>query len=103
MDTEQDWNRQRRDLRRRHNEQLRSEYRRDNYNSQASEPPSGDYIVCNDRGSRDRSGRAHYRCSSAIPKTSATTSNWCREQGYDRSRSFKNKRSARSWRSRNCS
>ena len=103
VDTERDWNDQRRELRRRQREQQRSEYRRDRSSYRDDpEPPSGDYIVCNARGSRDSSGRAHYRCSSAIPKTSATTTSWCREQGYDSRRLFKHRSSANSWRSRNC-
>lgn len=103
VDTEQNWRGQRRDLARRRSQQERQARARDRYDSSDDyQPPSGDWIVCNTRGKRDSSGRGHYRCSSAIPKTSATTRSWCREQGYDGRRLFKHESSARSWRSDNC-
>ena len=103
VDTEQDWNGQRRELARRRYEQQRQQVPRDRYDHDNDyQPPSGDWIVCNSRGQRDSSGRSHYRCSSAIPKTSVTTTSWCREQGYQSRRFFKHQSSASRWRDQNC-
>jgi TPR repeat protein len=102
VDTEQDWNRQRRDLRRRKYEQTRQEVRSARRNSDDGGEESTDWVACYKRGSRDSSGRAHYSCSRPSRKTQETTTSWCREQGYQSRRFFKHESSARSWISENC-
>jgi hypothetical protein len=100
VDTEQDWNRQRRDLRRRKYEQSRQQTRSRSYDDGVQE--SDDWVACYKRGSRDSSGRAHYSCSRATRKTSETTTSWCRDQGFQSRRFFKHESSARSWIADNC-
>jgi TPR repeat protein len=101
VETEKDWGAQRRDLKRRQREQSRLE--RNRYEGGDDDGyTSTDWVACYSRGSRDRSGRAHYSCSSAVRKTRETTTSWCRERGFQTRRLFKHQSSARGWISENC-